>query len=82
MGRLGGAELVRQTGPSWAFCALSGSPGARRYYDDLRKRGNDHDAALRDIGNRLVGILDGCLPHRCAYHENLASGHRSASQAE
>jgi hypothetical protein len=45
----------------WAFCALKGSPGARAYYDTLRARGTGHQAALRQVGNRLVGILHGRL---------------------
>jgi hypothetical protein len=44
-----------------AFCALSSSPGARAYYDRLRARGASHRAALRQLANRLVGILHGCL---------------------
>jgi transposase len=60
----------------WAFAALTGSPGARAYYDQLREKGNDHDAALRSLGNRLVGILDGCLRHRTLYNETIAWGHR------
>src|ERR1700757_1535670 len=47
----------------WAFSALTKSAGGGRYYDALVERGNDHDAALRALGNRLVGILDGCLRH-------------------
>jgi transposase len=56
----------------WAFCALKRSPGARRYYDEQRAKGADHDRALRALGNRLVGILDGCLRHHRAYHEHTA----------
>src|SRR5205814_4194552 len=41
------SDAVRQ----WAFCALKGSPGARAYYDALRKRGTGHHAALRQLGN-------------------------------
>jgi hypothetical protein len=47
----------------WAFCALTTSPGARAYYDTLRARGAGHHTALRQLGNRLVGILHGCLKH-------------------
>jgi transposase len=65
----------------WAFCALSQSPGARGYYDQLKARGNDHDAALRALGNRLVGILDGCLRHRTLYDETVAWGHRQPQAA-
>ena len=56
----------------WAFCALTASPGARRYYDNLRAKGQAHDQALRALANKLVGILDGCLRHRSPYNETTA----------
>jgi hypothetical protein len=56
----------------WAFAALTASPGARRCYDAHRARGATHHQALRALGNRLVGILHGCLAHRQAYQEQLA----------
>jgi transposase len=56
----------------WAFAALSASPGARRCYDAHRARGATHHQALRALGNRLVGILHGCLARRVAYQEQLA----------
>jgi hypothetical protein len=65
----------------WAFCALSASPGARAYYDQLRARGANHHAALRQLGNRLVGILHGCLKTRTRYNENTAWAHRETSAA-
>jgi transposase len=58
-----------------AFAALRGSPGARRYYDQLRSRGIGHRAALRQLGNRLVGILHGCLTTSAAYDEHIAWAH-------
>jgi transposase len=51
----------------WAFVALSASPGARRCYDAHRARGASHHQALRALGNRLVGVLHGCLARRVAY---------------
>jgi transposase len=56
----------------WAFAALTASPGARRCYDAHRARGAAHHQALRALGNRLVGILHGCLAHRVAYQEQVA----------
>jgi len=56
----------------WAFAALSASPGARRCYDAHRARGASHHQALRALGNRLVGILHGCLARRVAYQEQVA----------
>jgi hypothetical protein len=49
--------------------ALIASPGARAYYDQLRARGVGHHAALRQLGNRLVGILHGCLITGTTYDE-------------
>ncbi len=56
----------------WAFCSISCSPGARRYYDALRARGHSHRRALRSLANRWVGILHGCLRHRALYSEEVA----------
>jgi hypothetical protein len=55
-----------------AFAALRASPGARAYYDQLRARGTGHRAALRQLGNRLVGILHGCLKTGTLYDEATA----------
>jgi Transposase/Transposase IS116/IS110/IS902 family len=60
----------------WAFAALNASPGARRYYDNRRAAGDTHHAALRSLGNRLVGILHGCLHHHSPYNETTAWAHR------
>ena len=61
----------------WAFAALSASPGARDFYDQRRAAGDGHHKALRALGNRLVGILHGCLRHQSIYDEHLAWGHRT-----
>jgi transposase len=63
----------------WAFCALSTSPGARAFYDQHRAAGDLHHQALRALGNRLVGILHGCLRHHSAYSEHTAWAHRQTS---
>jgi hypothetical protein len=60
----------------WAFCAISNSPGCRAYYDERRAGGDLHHQALRALGNRLVGILHGCLQHRATYDEATAWAHR------
>jgi hypothetical protein len=56
----------------WAFCSLTASPGARRYYDALRARGKTHSQATRQLANRWVGILHTCLERRTAYREEVA----------
>jgi len=65
----------------WAFCALSSSPGARDFYDQRRDAGDLHHQALRALGNRLVGLLHGCLHHRTHYDEHIAWDHRRTAQA-
>jgi transposase len=55
-----------------ALSALNASPGARALYDAERTRGTDHNAALRKLANRLVGILHGCLKTRTLYKEATA----------
>jgi hypothetical protein len=59
----------------WAFCSLTRSPGARRYYDQLRARNKTHRQALRQLANRWVGILHTCLDRGVLYDEHLAWGH-------
>ena len=59
-----------------AQSALRASPGARAFYEEQRDRGLDHDAALRALSNRLVGILHGCLKTRTLYDEATAWSHR------
>ena len=56
----------------WAFCSLTTSPGARRYYDALRARGKTHSQATRQLANRWVGILHACLERREVYREDVA----------
>jgi transposase len=58
-----------------AFTALSRSPGARAFYDRQRARGAGHNAALRHLANRLVGILHGCLKTGTHYDEATAWSH-------
>jgi transposase len=57
---------------SQAFSALTASPGARACYDRQRARGLGHNPALRQLSNRLVGILHGCLKTSTRYDEATA----------
>jgi transposase len=65
-----------------AFSALSSSPGARTFYDRQRARGATHHQALRALGNRLVGILHGCLRHHTRYDEITAWPAHNTSQQQ
>jgi hypothetical protein len=66
---------------SQAMSALTGSPGARAFYDELRARGIEHNDALRRIANRLVGILHGCLKTRTLCNEETAWPHKENTLA-
>ena len=64
-----------------AGAAILHDPGVRAYYDELRARDIGHNAALRQVGNRLVGILHGCLKTTSPYDETTAWSHRSQPAA-
>jgi transposase len=59
-----------------AGAAILHDPSVRGFYDELRTREIGHNAALRQIGNRLVGILHGCLKTHSVYNETTAWSHR------
>lgn len=59
-----------------AGAAILHDPGARAYYDELRARDMNYNAALRQLGNRLVGILHGCLKTGATYNHQTAWSHR------
>ena len=40
-----------------------------------------HHAALREVANKMVGILHGCLRQRRSYDESIAWAHRSPDNA-
>jgi transposase len=65
----------------WALGSMRGSPGARAYYQALRDRGISHHAALRQLANRLVGILHGCLKTHAHYDEHTAWDHHTRDAA-
>jgi hypothetical protein len=60
-----------------ALSALSASPGARAYYDELRAHDTGHDDALRRVAGRLAGILHGCVKTSREYDEATAWSHRA-----
>ena len=64
-----------------ASAAILHDSAVRAYYDQLRARDLNHPAALRQIGNRLVGILHGCLKTGTHYNQATAWSHRTALPA-
>lgn len=59
--RRGGNRRLVDTCGQWAYSAITVSPGARAHYDRRRAAGDRHEAALRNLANKLVGQLDHCL---------------------
>ena len=70
-----GQEVIVNVSVTSDRTVLGGLAGA--CYDGQRDRGLDHDAALRALSNRLVGILHGCLKTRTLYDEATAWSHRT-----
>jgi transposase len=59
-------------GYTWAFAALTASPGARAHYDRRRHAGDRHTAAQRNLFARLLGCLHHCLATDQHYDEHTA----------
>jgi len=60
------------TGYTWAFSALTASPGARAHYDRRRQAKDRHAAAQRHLFARLLGCLHHCLATGQPYDEQTA----------
>ncbi|MCN0155211.1 IS110 family transposase [Salinispora arenicola] len=56
----------------WAFVTITKSAGARAHYDRRRAAGDHHNAALRNLANKLIGRLWWCLQHDETWNENTA----------
>ena len=69
-------------GYTWAFAALTASPGARAHYDRRRDTGDRHAAALRNLHGRFLGCLHHCLATRQHYDENTAFPNRNKKLPE
>jgi transposase len=66
----------------WAFSAITVSPGARAFYDHHRAAGDNHNQALRALGNHLAGFLHGCLARHTPYNEQTAWAHRTSTEVK
>ena len=56
----------------WAYAALTRSAGARAHYDHRKAVGDTHNAALRNLANKLLAKLWHCLQTNTPYHETSA----------
>jgi transposase len=60
------------TGYTWAFSALTASPGARAHYDRRKNASDKHAGAPRNLSGRLLGCLHHCLITGQYYDEATA----------
>ena len=65
-------QRLAAAGYSWAFSAISASPGARDHYDRRKTAGDRHAAAQRNLFGRLLSCLHHCLTTGQHYHETIA----------
>jgi transposase len=63
---------LNAAGYTWAFSAISASPGARTHYDRRKEAGDRHAGALRNLFGRLLGGLHHCLITGQHYDEATA----------
>jgi transposase len=65
-------QRLAGTGHLWAFASLQADTGARGHYDRRRTVGDGHNAALRNLFNRMLGQLHHCLTARTGYDPQRA----------
>jgi hypothetical protein len=65
-------QRLAAVGYTWAFAALTASPGARAHYDRRKADGDRHAAAQRNLFGRLLGCLHHCLTTGQHYNEQTA----------
>lgn len=67
--RLACSKFLRQTFQEFAGCSILQSDWARACYDQLRKRGKSHHAALRALAFKWIRIIFRCWKTRTSYDE-------------
>ena len=67
--RLACSKFLRQTFQEFAGCSIVQSDWARACYDQLRKRGKSHHAALRVLAFKWIRIMFRCWKNRTPYDE-------------
>jgi transposase len=67
--RLACSKFLKQTFHEFAHCSILQSEWARTCYNQLRKRGKSHHAALRALAFKWIRIMFRCWKNRTPYHE-------------
>lgn len=69
--RLACSKFLRQTFQEFAGCSILQSDWARAYYDQMKKRGKSHPAALRALAFKWIRIIFRCWKMRTPYDETV-----------
>ena len=69
--RLACPKFVRQTFHEFAAASCRKSLWARAYYEQQRKRGVGHHAAVRSLAYKWIRILYRCWKDRAPYDEQV-----------
>jgi transposase len=69
--RLACSKFLRQTFQEFAGSSIMQSDWARACYDQLRKRGKSHHAALRALAFKWIRIIFRCWKTRTSYDETV-----------
>lgn len=69
--RMACSKFLRQTFQEFAGCSILQSDWARAYYDQLKKRGRSHHAALRALAFKWIRIMFRCWKTRTPYDETV-----------
>jgi hypothetical protein len=75
-------RFLRQALLRWAFCSLTRSAWARTSYDQHRRAGKTHFAALRILATRWLGILHHLLATGQRYDEAVHQRNRAHASAD
>lgn len=67
--RLACSKFLRQTFQEFAGCSIARSDWARAEYNQLRKRGKSHHAALRALAFKWIRIIFRCWKDKTPYDE-------------
>jgi transposase len=69
--RLACSKFLKQTFQEFSGCSIIQSDWARAFYDQLRKRGKSHHAALRALAFKWIRIMFRCWKDRKPYDETI-----------
>ena len=64
-------KFLRQSFHEWASYTIVRSAWARAYYEQQRRRGKKHQAAVRALAFKWIRILFRCWKDRVAYNESV-----------